>query len=204
MRRLESAYSDCKYVEIDVLGYWKSDPDPSILDRAANFLAEAGVSDDASIKLVQLIEQSHRWQGRPRHLVMVELLNQCLLHDVLITTCGSLPPPNVDNGFYPLLEKCTNKRLLHVLVAPDEEELRRRLRLRETEIRAARAIATTNHWLEKPASKAARAIATTNHWLEERALYDMVLTGNEPATVLLEMLHDARTKANAQEANQPA
>ena len=117
---------------------------------------------------------------------MVELLNQCLLHDVVMTICGSLPPPNLDNGYYPLLEKCTNKKLLHALVAPDEEELRRRLRLRGK------------------ASRAAHAIATTNVWLEKRALYDMVLTGNEPTAVLLEMLHDTRTRANAQEANQPA
>ncbi len=61
--------------------------------------------------------------------------------------------------------------VLHVLVAPDNAELVKRIRSRDQSVMTEQLIAG-NNWR-----------------MQNRAFYDLVLTGNEPIANILELIH---------------
>ena len=112
----------------------------------------------------------------PRHGSMVELLKACLLHDTVIATCGDLPAPNVDNGYYEMLGRYTSKTLLHVLVAPETKVLVERFKMRDRE-------SEMNYWL------------LGQRWrLANRTSYDLVVSGSEPSAKLLKLIRNSILK----------
>lgn len=163
--------TDCVYLETDRLHYWEIEAEPGILNVALDFLMHADVEVKKSTELVGSIEQSRRKpQKPPRHGTLVELLKACLGRDAVIATFGNLLPPHADNGFYRLLGQCTNKTMLHVLVAQDNAVLARRIQARGLE------------------AKLGRIIASNNWRLRNRTSYDLVLTGTEPTAGIMEMI----------------
>ena len=172
LRRLRRRYTGCTYMEMDNLGYWKVGKDPNILDIALNLLTDAGVEMDKSRALIQSIEQFSQLPGMSYspYTVMVELIKTCLACDAVITTCGNLPPPHGEFGYYQLLAQCSGKAISHVLIAPDEAEYARRIRSR------GRAAQVDN-------------IINNSGWrLRNRAFYHLVLTGNESTARILELI----------------
>jgi len=169
IRQLNRRYAGCTYVEMD--DYYGIEAGPDILNDVLNWLAAADVDTDRSRALVSSIEQSHGVsQKRSRHTAMVELLKACLSHDAVVTTCGNLPPPHIDNGYYQLLGQCTNKTVLHVLVAPDNAVHIKRIRARGRET-------LTKRFLNSNA-----------RWLRKREFYDLVLAGSESTAKMLESI----------------
>jgi hypothetical protein len=162
---------------MDDLKYWRIQPDPDVLSAASKLLAEAGVETEKSKALVHSIEHSHREPLKnSRHGTMVELVKACIRHDPIVATCGNLPPPNVDNGFYSLLGQYTNKTILHVLVAPDNAVLAKRIHARRLD------------------AQTERFIASNNRWLQNRSFYDLVLTGDEPPVKILDAIRTSILK----------
>lgn len=177
LRRLKRSYTGCTFLEMDDLKYWRVAPDADVLNAASNLLIEAGIETDKSKALVHSIEHSDREpQKNSRHGTMVELVKACIWHDPVIATCGNLPPPNVDKGFYRLLEQSTKKTVLHVLVAPDNTVLAKRIHARRLD------------------AQAERFIASNNRWLQNRSFYDLVLTGDEPPAEALETIRTSISK----------
>jgi hypothetical protein len=104
---------------------------------------------------------------------MVELLKACLVHDTVIATCGDLPPPSHDNGYYEMLGRYTSKTALHVLMAPESKVIAERTRMRDRE-------AEMDRWL------------AGNRWrLATQAYYDLVLSGTEPTANILELIRNS-------------
>jgi len=172
LRRLRRRYTGCTYMEADNLQYWKINADPDILNVALDLLTDAGVEKDKARALVRSIEEFSRLPDihYSPHRVMVELLKTCLASDAVIATCGNLPPPHGEFGYYQLLVQCTGKAISHVLIAPDDVEYAKRIRSRG---RAAQA----------------DSIIKNSGWrLRNRAFYDLVLTGNESTARILELI----------------
>ena len=174
LRRLRRRYSGCTYLEMDVLQYWRKEADSNILGVAAKILTEAGVDSGNATMLVRCIKHAHRLPKRnTRHRSMVELLRIGISNDTVIATCGDLPPPDVDNGYYELMAECTNKTILHVLIAPDDAVLAKRIQSRGQ------------------TAFVKEYIASNNRRLRHRAFYDLVLTGNESAAEMLALIRTA-------------
>lgn len=172
LRRLKRRYAGCTYMEADDLRYWKNEADPNLLKVALNLLTDAGVERDKSKALVRSIEEFSRLPGMAfsPHRVMVELLKTCLSSDAVIATCGNLPPPHGDCGYYQLLAQCTGMSLSHVLLAPDKAELAKRIRSRGQ------------------AAQLDTRIADNDWRIQHRAFYDLVLTGSESTARILELI----------------
>jgi hypothetical protein len=172
LRRLRRRYTGCKYLEMDNLQYWKIDADPDILNVALNLLADAGVDMDKARALVRSIEEFGRRPGMTHspHSAMVELLKTCLANDAVIATCGNLPPPHGEFGYYQLLAQCTGKSISHVLIAPDKAEYVKRIRSRSV-------VAQANSLIKNYGWR-----------MQNRASYDLVVTGNESMARILELI----------------
>jgi hypothetical protein len=172
LRRLRRRYTGCKYLEMDNLQYWKIDADPDILNVALNLLADAGVDMDKARALVRSIEEFGRRPGMTHspHSAMVELLKICLTNDAVIATCGNLPPPHGEFGYYQLLAQCTGKSISHVLIAPDKAEYVKRIRSRSV-------VAQANSLIKNYGWR-----------MQNRASYDLVVTGNESPARILELI----------------
>jgi chloramphenicol 3-O-phosphotransferase len=172
LRQLRRRYTGCTYMEMDSLQYWKIDADPDILNVALNLLAEAGVEKDKAKALVRTIEEFGRQPGMTHspHHVMVEMLKTCLANDAVIATCGNLPPPHGEFGYYQLLAQCSGKAISHVLIAPDKEEYAKRVRSRSVVARA-------------------DSLLKNYGWrMQNRASYDLVVTGNESMARMQELI----------------
>ncbi len=102
---------------------------------------------------------------------MVELIKTCLASEAVIATCGNLPPPHEDNGYYQLLGQCAGKTILHVLVAPDNAVHVKKIRSK------GQTTLTKKH------------TASNDRWQQHKTLYDLVLTGSESAAQILELIH---------------
>ncbi len=172
LHRLRRRYAGCTYMEADDLKYWKFEADPNVLNVALNLLADAGVERDKSRALVRSMEEFSQLPDMvfSPYRVMVELLKTCLASDAVIATCGNMPPPHGDCGYYQLLAQCTGKAMSHVLVAPDNAVLAKRIRSRGQE------------------EKMKGLIADNDWWLQHRAYYDLILTGNESPARILELI----------------
>lgn len=177
LRRLRRRYSGCKYLEMDVFQYWKAGADPGILNVALDLLAEAGVEKDKAKALVRSIEEFSRLPGMAHspHRVTVELLKACLESDAVMATCGNLPPPHGEFGYYRLLAECTGKAVAHVLIAPDKAEYAKRIRSRSA-IAQADSLIKNYGWRQ-----------------QNRASYDLTVTGNEPPAEILESIRASLT-----------
>jgi len=172
LRQLRRRYTGCTYLEMDSLQYWKIDADPDILNVALNLLAEAGVEKDKAKALVRSIDEFSRLPGMAHspHRAMVEMLKTCLANDVVIATCGNLPPPHGEFGYYQLLAQCSGKAISHVLIAPDKAEYVKRIRSRSALARA-------------------DSLLKNYGWrMQNRASYDLVVTGNESMARMLESI----------------
>jgi hypothetical protein len=159
-------------MEMDKLQYWKIDTDPDILSVALDLLVDAGMERDKARALVRSIEEFSRLPGMTYspHRVMVELIKTCLANDVVIATCGNLPPPHGEFGYYQLLAQCSGKVISHVLIAPDDVEYAKRIRSRGKGMQA-------------------DSIVKNSGWrLQNRAYYDLVLSGNESTARILELI----------------
>jgi len=176
LRRLRRRYAGCTYVEMDKFQYWKNEADPDILNVALNLLTDAGVERDKSRALVRSMEEFSRLPTYSPYRVMVEMLKKCLANDAVIATCGNLPPPHGDFGYYQLLAQCTGKVISHVLIAPDEVEYVKRIRSRGKGAQA--------HNIVKKSSRR----------LRNRAFYDLVLTGNESTVRILELIRTTKRR----------
>ena len=172
LRRLRRQYAGCTYMEADDLKYWKIDGDSDDLNVALNLLTDAGVEKDKSRALVRSMEEFSRLpdMAYSPYRVMVELLKTCLASDAVIATCGNLPPPHGDCGYYQLLAQCSRKTMSHVLVAPDKAVLEKRIRSRGQ------------------TADMERIIAENDWWKQHREYYDLVLTGNESTARMLELM----------------
>jgi len=172
LRRLRRRYAGCTYMEADDLQYWKFEADPNVLNVALNLLADSGVEMDKARALVRSIEEFSRLPGMTYSpdRVMVELLKTCLANDAVIATCGNLPPPHGEFGYYQLLAQYTGKVILHVLIAPDDADYAKRIRSRG--------------W----AAQADNIIKNSGWRLRNRAFYDLVLTGSESNARILELI----------------
>ena len=172
LQRLRRRYSGCTYMEADDLQYWRIKPDPDILNIALDVLAVARVDDAKARKLVQTIEKFAELPGMTYspYSVMVELIKTCLANDVVISTCGNLPPPHGEFGYYQLLAECSGKVISHVLVAPDSAEYAKRVRSR------------------RRAAVADKLIKDYGWRQRHRAFYDLVVTGNESTARILELI----------------
>lgn len=172
LRQFRRRYTGCTYLEMDSLQYWKIDADPEILNVALKLLADAGVDMDKAKALVRSIEEFSRLPGMTHspHRVMVELLKRCLANDAVIATCGNLPPPHGEFGYYQLLARLTGKAISHVLVAPDKAEYVKRIRSRS-------AIAQADSLLKNYGWR-----------MQNRTSYDLVVTGNESMARMLELI----------------
>jgi hypothetical protein len=174
LRWLRRKYKGCVFIEMDrVLGH-RTLPDPEILKTALDLLTEAGVAVNQAHALVQKIKNADLVGGRyPRYGSMVELLKACLAHDTVIATCGDLPAPHIDNGYYEILGRYTLKTPLHVLVAPETKVLEERFKMRGRE-------SEMDHWL------------AGQRWrMANRASYDLVVSGTEPTAKLLELIRNS-------------
>jgi len=89
-------------MEADDLQYWKSETDPDILNFAFNLLTDAGVEKDKARELIRSIEQFGKLpdMAYSPNSVMVEFLRTCFASDAVIATCGNLPPPHGNFGYY--------------------------------------------------------------------------------------------------------
>ena len=173
MRGLKRRYKGCVFIEMDQFLYSWVLPDPGILKTALDLLIDAGVPINQAKALVQKIENADLVEGNPRHRSMVELLKACLVHDTVIATCGDLPAPGYDNGYYEMLGRYTSKTALHVLVAPESKVLEKRLIMRNRE-------AEMDRWL------------AGNRWRQaNQAYYDLVLSGTEPTVNILELIRNS-------------
>jgi hypothetical protein len=174
LRWLRRRYKGCVYIEMDRFLYNRVLPDPGILRAALELLTDAGVAINQAQALVQKIKNSDLVEGTdPRYASMVELLRACLAHDIVIATCGDLPAPHVDNGYYEMLGRYTSKTPLHVLVAPESKVLAERFKMRNRQ-------SEMDYWL------------AGQRWrLENRASYDLVVSGTEPTDKLLEMIRNS-------------
>jgi hypothetical protein len=174
LRWLKRNYKGCVYIEMDRFLYNRVLPDPGILKAALDLLTDAGVAVDQAQALVQKIKNADLVGGKdPRYASMVELLKACLAPDTVIATCGDLPPPHVDNGYYEMLGRYTSKTPLHVLVAPESKLLAERFKMRGRE-------SEMDHWL-----------AGQRLRLANRASYDLVVSGTEPTAKLLELIRNS-------------
>jgi hypothetical protein len=172
LRKLRRRYKGCAYLEMDNLKYWRIEADQDILDEALNILTDAGVERDKSNALLRSIEQFSRLPDMvySPYRVMVELLKTCIASNSVIATCGNLPPPHGEFGYYQLLEQCSGKAISHVLIAPDNAEYAKRIRSR---------------------GEAANMDTLINNygWRQQnRALYDLILTGNESTPTILKLI----------------
>jgi hypothetical protein len=173
LRWLERRYKGCVFIEMDQFLYKNVLPDPGILKTALDLLTDAGVPVNQAKAFVQKIENVELVGGNPRHRSMVELLKACLVHDTVIATCGDLPAPGYDNGYWEMLCRYTSKTALHVLVAPESKVLAERIRIRNRE-------AEMDRWL------------VGYRWrLANRAYYDLVISGIEPTVNILELIRDS-------------
>ena len=174
LRWLKRKYKGCVFIEMDRFLGHKVLPDSGILKTALDLLAEAGVSVNQAHALVQKIKTADLVGGRyPRYTSMVELLKACLLHDTVIVTCGDLPAPHVDNGYYEMLGRYTSKTPLHVLVAPEAKVLAERFKMRGRE-------SEMDYWI------------VGQRWrMANRASYDLIVSGTEPSAKLLELIRDS-------------
>lgn len=180
LRRLRRRYTGCTYMEADDIRYWKTKAEPGILTVALDLLAEAGVEKDKARELVRSIEEFARLPGMnyPPHRAMVELIKTCLANDAVISTCGNLPPPHGECGYYQLLTECSGKVISHVLVAPDDAEYAKRIRSRKLGAALADSLLKSYGWRQ-----------------QRRACYDLVLTGNEPTARILELIRTTVSSA---------
>lgn len=170
LRRLKKRYSGCTYLETDQLQYWTFEASPGLWKIALDLLTDAGVPLEQSRTLLQSIERAHREPGKnTRHGSMLELLMTCLKSEAVIATCGNLPSPYIDNGFYGLLGQCTNKKTLHVLVAPDSAVHAERIRAKGRD-------AMLEH-----------LVATNNRLLGNRVHYDLILNSSESNALILDL-----------------
>ncbi len=174
LRWLNRRYKGCEFIEMDQFLDKGVLPDPGILKTALDLLKDAGVAVHEAQALVKKIENADLVGGKnPRHGSMVELLKACLAHDTVIATCGDLPAPNVDNGYYEMVGRYTSKTPLHVLVAPDSKVLAERFKMRGRE-------SDMDHWL------------AGHRWrLENRAYYDLVLSGTESSANIMELIRNS-------------
>jgi len=173
LRWLNRRYKGCVCIEMDRFMYNRVLPDPGILKTALNLLTDAGVADNQAQALVQKIENADLLEGKyPRHRSMVELLKACLAQDTVIATCGDLPPPRLDNGYYEMLGGYTSKTPLHVLIAPESKLHAKRLRMRGRP--------DMDRWL-----------ASNSRRLSNRAYYDLVLSGTEQTANILELIRNS-------------
>jgi chloramphenicol 3-O-phosphotransferase len=174
LRWLNRRYKGCVFIEMDRFLRSRVLPDPGILKTALDLLTDAGVAVKQAHALAQKIENADLLEGKyPRHRSMVELLKACLAHDTVIATCGDLPPPRLDNGYYEMLGRYTLKTPLHVLVAPESKVLAERLRMRRRE-------SDMDRWL-----------ASNRRRLSNKAYYDLVLSGTEPTANILELIRNS-------------
>jgi len=182
LRQLKRRYVGCAFMEADNLMYWKMKADPRMLSLAGNLLTDTGVEKDKANALVRSIEQFGQLpdMAYSPNSVMVELLKTCLVNDCVMATCGNLPPPHGEFGYYQLLAECTEKTMVHALIAPDKAELEKRIRSRGQ-------VAQLETLLEG------------NDWrLRNKSYYNVVLTGNESTARILELIHASigQTKAS--------
>jgi hypothetical protein len=176
LRRLKRRYAECTYMEADDLEYWKSEADPDILNLAHNLLMDNGVGRDKATALVRSIEEFSRLPNMDfsPYKIMVELLKRCLVSDAVVATCGNLPPPHGDCGYYQLLAQCSGKSISHVLVAPDNAVYAKRIRSRGEAARIEGHI-RDNDWR-----------------MRNREFYNLVLTGNEPIASIMKMIRTSK------------
>lgn len=181
LRQLRRRYAGCTFMEADDVKYWKSEGDPDDLNVALNLLRDAGVETDKARALVRSMEEFSRLPDMEYspYKVMVELLKTCLASDAVIATCGNLPPPHGDCGYYQLLAQCSGKTMSHVLIAPDKAALAKRIRSRDQ------------------TAEMDIIIAENDWWMQHREHYDLFLTGNESPATMLELMRASIRESRA-------
>lgn len=169
--RLKRHYNQCHYIDMDKFRYWEIESGTDELSEARSLLDEAGTDKGLVQEMLHSIEHSHRVPtGKPRNRVMVELLRASLEFDAVAVTCGNLPPPFVADGYYSLLEKCTDHFVIHVLLAPDRHILEQRVRSRGK------------------SAEVEEYVSSNNWWLKNSAAYDLVLNGSESTTDVIDRI----------------
>lgn len=173
-------YNQCHYVDMDIFRYWESEAGPDELNEAHSLLNEAHTDESLSQEMLHSIEHSHQVPGgKSRNRVMIELLRLSLEFDTVMVTCGNLPPPFVAGDYYTLLERCTDHVVVHVLLAPDPHILEKRVRLRGR------------------SAQLEDYVSSNNWWLKNRASYDLVLSGSESTTEVVDSIRECLTRKSS-------
>jgi len=175
LSQLKRRYSGCKFLEADQFRYWvreKKEIYSAISEKLVKSLTDAGIDSKKSKALVESIQDYDSLPGvsSPPYRIMAGMVKECLENDVIIATCGNLPPPHWKGGYYQLLANCTGKGILHVLIAPDKAAYIERVLSRGRE------------------TKMERFILSHMWRLENKHEYHLVLTGHEPTTMIIEMI----------------
>jgi hypothetical protein len=176
MRRLKRRYNGFKFVEADNFQYTVREEKKTysaMLEKVLKLLIDRGADRGKATSLVESIQDFASLPGllNPPYKTMAGLVKECLENDVVIATCGNLPPPHWNGDYYRLLASCTGKGVLHVLIAPDNTTYMKRVRSRYLDAK-----------MEK--------LLTTNSWrLENKQEYQLVLTGCEKTKMIVAMIH---------------
>ena len=176
LRRLKRRYNGFKFVEADNFQYTVREEKKTysaMLEKLLKLLIDGGADRGKATSLVESIHDRASLPGLLNlpYKTMAGLVEECLKNDVVIATCGNLPPPHWNGDYYRLLESCTGKGVLHVLIAPDNATYMKRVRSRCLDAK-----------MEK--------LVTTNSWrLEFKKRYHLVLTGCETTKMIVAMIH---------------
>ena len=189
LRWLSRKYNGFRAVEMDRYLHSKIKPNPEFIENAFNKLSDSLFEhlivnfinpefvNEKSNRLEEIIRSSDLLDGKnPRYVSMIELFKESLINNVVICTCGDLPPPRLDNGYYRLLGNYTSKVIIHVLIGPNNEVLKKRIKFRGRE-------QVMEKWLE-----------SNRRRISNKKYYDILLNGVESISDVVESINEAVIK----------
>jgi len=176
LRRLRRRHTGAQFIEADDFRYTERIEDQlSLVKEARRSLSQSGVDAKEVELLIQTINEFAALPGLryPPYKTMIGLIKACAESDVVVTTCGNLPPPNWSGEYYARLKEATGKSVLHVLLAPTKEVHRQR----------AEARGLGGQFAERYQGQIWR--------LETKVFYDIVLSGSEDIVKIVEMIRES-------------
>lgn len=177
LRALARRFRGFAAVEGDRLGYMAREPDGTdgqLMNETFEFLLGAGIDQQRARRLLDTVDEFAALEGLryPPHRTMTGLIRACCKNSVVVATCGNLPPPTWQGGFYRELTSCTGQQALHVLIAPEEADFRRRVEARNLGERM-------------------ETLVAGNAWrLDRQGDYGLVLDGSEAIEPIVGMIRE--------------